>query len=163
VLIESADWHSKQKLLKAIGHQDCVCVGSDNDLQALCAYVNLNVPVRKQGAKVIGLHKDTWVVEGMNIRCRGISTEPSIVPYDKGSGAFYHKIGYRTLAENEIQSLINGFYKDILNINEQKVILPFIGWTFATPVKEIIRKQLGSFPSILVHGGQGAVRPVRQK
>jgi len=156
VLIESADWHSKQKLLKAIGHQDCVCVGSDNDLQALCAYVNLNVPVRKQGAKVIGLHKDTWVVEGMNIRCRGISTEPSIVPYDKGSGAFYHKIGYRTLAENEIQSLINGFYKDILNINEQKVILPFIGWTFATPVKEIIRKQLGSFPSILVHGGQGS-------
>ena len=156
VLIESADWHSKQKLLKAIGHQDCVCVGSDNDLQALCAYVNVQVPVRKQGTRVIGLHNDTWIVEGMNINCSGISTEPSIVPYDKGSGAFYRKIGYKILSPNEIQSLVSGFYKDILNMNEQKVALPFIGWIFATPLKEIIRRQLGSFPSILVHGGQGS-------
>lgn len=156
VLIESADWHSKQKLLKAIGHQDCVCVGSDNDLQALCAYVNLQVPVRKQGTKVVGLHNNIWVVEGMNISCCGISTEPSIVPYDKGSGTFYRKIGYRILPENEIQSLVRGFYKDILNMNEQKVILPLIGWIFATPMKEVIRRQLGSFPSILVHGGQGS-------
>ncbi len=156
VLIESADWHSKQKLLKAIGHQDCVCVGSDNDLQALCAHVNAQVPTRRKGTKVIGLLKDTWVIEGMNISSSGISTEPSIVPYDKGSGAFYHKIGYKVLPENETQSLEKGFYEDILKINEQKVVLPFIGWTFATPVKEIIREQLGSFPSILVHGGQGS-------
>jgi len=156
ILIESGDWHSKQKLLKAIGHQDCVCVGSDNDLQALCAYVNLQVPLRKQGTKVIGLHDGIWVVEWMNISCRGISTEPSIVPYDKGSGAFYHKIGYDALPENETNSLVKSFYQDIMNINEKKVILPLIGWTFATPVKEIIREQLGSFPSLLVHGGQGS-------
>ena len=41
----------------------------------------------------------------------------------KGSGAFYHKIGYDVLPENEAQSLVKGFYEDILNINEQKVIL----------------------------------------
>ena len=156
ILIESSDWHSKQKLLKAIGHQDCVCIGSDNDLQALCAYINTLVPVRKSATKVIGLHENVWVVGGMNITSAEISREPDIVPYDKGSGAFHHKISYSVLPEKEHADMAKIFYENVLHINERKVILPFLGWVMATPMKELVRKHLGSFPSILVHGGQGS-------
>ena len=156
VHIESCDWHSKQKFLKAIGHQDCVFLGSDNDLQALCVFVSSQVPVRKTGTRVIGLHDNTWVVEGMNISAKGISTEPTLVPYDKGSGAFHHKISYGNVSDIEYNTLVSSLYTNILGINERKVVLPLLGWCFAAPVKEIVRSTIGAFPSILVHGGQGS-------
>jgi hypothetical protein len=156
VQLETTDWHSKQKLLKSIGHQDCVWVGSDSDLQALCAYVSSRVPVRKVGTKVIGLYKNTWVSEGLNITGESISHEPAIVPYEKGNGAFYHKISYANLSDAEHIDLVRSLYTDILEINERKVVLPLLGWFFATPVKEIIRSNIGAFPSVLMHGGQGS-------
>jgi hypothetical protein len=156
VQLETGDWHSKQKLLKAIGHQDCVFVGSDNDLQALCAFISSRVPVRKTGTKVIGLYKNTWVSEGVNITRDGISREPGVIPYEKGTGAFYHKISYANLSDAEHFELVRGLYTEILQINERKVILPLLGWFFATPLKEIVRANIGAFPSILMHGGQGS-------
>ncbi len=156
ILIENADWQSKNKLLSAIGHQDCTFLGSDRDIQLLCDFVNRSVPVRKTGTRVIGLHENIWVVEGLNISCSGISLEPTIVPYDKGSGAFHHKIGYVELNDDEYHSLVNGLYADILDINDRKVLLPLLGWFFATPVKEIVRASTGAFPSLLVQGAQGS-------
>jgi hypothetical protein len=156
VQLETTDWHSKQKLLKAIGHQDCVWVGSDNDLQALCAFISSRVPVRNAGTKVIGLYKNMWVSEGLNITGEGISHEPTIIPYEKGNGAFYHKISYAKLPDPEHLELTRNFYTDILEINQAKVMMPLLGWFFATPVKEIIRANIGAFPSVLMHGGQGS-------
>jgi hypothetical protein len=156
VLIESTDWHSRQKFLKAVGHQDCVFLGSDNDLQALCVFISTQVPVRKTGTRVIGLNQNVWVTEGLNITAKGISFEPTIVPYDKGNGAFYHKISYGNLPEAEYTALATGLCTDLLDINEQKVILPLLGWFFAAPVKEIVRSIIGAFPSVLIHGGQGS-------
>ncbi len=156
IKLETGDWHSKQKLLKAIGHQDCVFVGSDNDLQALCAFISSRVPIRKRGTKVIGLYKDIWVSEGVNITREGISREAAVIPYEKGTGAFYHKISYANLPDAEHLDLARGLYAEILQINERKVILPLLGWFFATPLKEIVRSNIGAFPSILMHGGQGS-------
>jgi hypothetical protein len=47
ILLENVDWHTKAKFLKAIRHQDCTFIGSENDLQALCSYVNSKTPIRK--------------------------------------------------------------------------------------------------------------------
>jgi len=128
ILIENSDWHTKQKLLKAIGHQDCVFLGSDNDVQALCNYINQKIPVRKTGTKTIGLHNNnTWVVEGMNITREGINHLPLIIPYEKGAEAFYHKIKYSVVKDDEYSSFIKEFYSNILNINEPQTILPWIG------------------------------------
>jgi hypothetical protein len=156
ITIESSDWHNKQKLLKAIGHSDCVWVGSDNDLQALCAYIASIVPKRKIGVRVIGLHDGTWVSDGLNITSSGISYAPDIIPYDKGTGAFCRKIAFAHLPDAEYKELVRRFYADICGINRPTVIFPLIGWLFASPMKEAVRKHLGSFPSALIHGGQGS-------
>jgi len=156
VLIENTDWHSKQKFLKALGHQDCVFLGSDNDLQALCQFTQTNITLRKTGTKVIGLNDDIWVIEGANITKEKISKELSIVPFDKGSDAFYHRIKYLTLPEPEYKSMIGEFYEHILNINERNKVLAYLGWVFVAPMKQKIQAITGSFPLLFNHGGQGS-------
>jgi len=156
VLIENVDWHTKQKFLKALGHQDCVFLGSENDLQALCQFTQLNIPLRKTGTKVVGLKDDIWVVEGLNITPNKISDELSIVPFEKGSDAFYHRIKYQTLPDSEYKSMISSFYDNILQINERNKVLPYLGWIFAVPLKQRIQSITGSFPLLFHHGGQGS-------
>ncbi len=57
---------------------------------------------------------------------------------------------------SNILDLVRNLYTDILEINERKVLLPLLGWFFATPVKEIVRSTMGAFPSVLMHGGPGS-------
>ncbi|MCX6174139.1 MAG: hypothetical protein NTZ27_05235 [Ignavibacteriales bacterium] len=156
ILIENIDWHTKQKFLKSLGHQDCVFLGSENDLQALCQFTQVSIPLRKTGTKVVGLHEDVWVVEGVNITHAGAEQDQRIVPYDKGCDAFYHKIKYKELSKAEHQCMIGIFYDQILNVNKPNKILAYLGWLFATPLKPKIENMMGAFPLLFVHGSHGS-------
>jgi hypothetical protein len=127
VLLENVDWHTKAKFLKAIGHQDCTFVGSENDLQALCSYVNSKTPICKVGTKLIGLIDKVWVVDGYNIDKSGIQTKLTVIPFEKGADAFYHRIKYKELTDTEYNDMLNAFYSDVSNINDPEVIYPLIG------------------------------------
>ncbi len=155
VLIENTDWHTKQKFLKALGHSDCVFLGSERDLQLLCDFTNHQIKVKKTGTKVIGLVNDMWVVKNLNITREEIKKEVAVVPYDKGDEAFYNKIVYNLLSDDEHQALIAGFYKNVLSINSSNIILPWIAWLFATPLKPLLKNTGEGFPLIFVHGSQG--------
>src|ERR1051326_649801 len=157
VMIENPDWHTKSKLLKAIGHQDCTFHGSENDVQAICKYINNRVPLRKKGTRVIGLQIDEamWVTKGINITKDGISHDPKVISYEKGKTAFYHGIRYKDIPNNGYSALVSGLYADILGINEENTIVPWVAWTFATPVKPILMDYVGGFPLTFVHGPQG--------
>jgi hypothetical protein len=156
IMIENSDWHTKTRLLKAIGHQDCSFFGSDNDVQTLCSDINMNMPIRKSGTKVIGLIDKVWVTEGVNISVDGKASDITIVPYQKGSDAFYHNIGYEVIDEEAYRKLMNDFYNNITQINNSETILPMIGWNFSAPLKPIIMDYKGSFPLMFVHGSQGS-------
>lgn len=150
VLIENTDWHTKQKFLKALGHTDCVFLGSDRDVQLLCEYINHKIEVKKTGTKIIGLFNDnTWVVKDLNITKAGVEKDIKIVPYDKGDEAFYNKIVYSADCD------VNGFYENVLSINQPEIIIPWISWIFASPLKPILKKSGNGFPLIFVHGSQG--------
>jgi hypothetical protein len=157
IYIENGDWNSKSKLLNAIGHQDCTFHGSDMDVQGLCSYVNALDPVRKKGTKVIGLYEGaTWVTKGINITADNISYEPSIISYDKGKSAFYQGISYKDITDPEYTKLLSGIYSNITYINEANIIVPWIAWTLATPVKPVVMDYVGGFPLTFVHGPQGS-------
>lgn len=156
ILIENKDWHSKSKLLSAIGHQDCTFLGSDNDVQILCNMVNDNIPIRKTGTKAIGLHDDTWVIDNCNITSNGFEKNPTIIPNGKGADAFYKKIIYPKIDKHEEKELIAGFYDNILMINNLETILPFVSWSFISPLKPKLLKTFGGFPHLFVHGAQGS-------
>ena len=156
VQLENIDWHARTKFLKAIGHQDCTFLGSDNDLQALCSYISYRTPMRKIGTKITGIIGDVWVVDGLNITKGGLNDKPDIVPYEKGNDAFYKKIKYNVLDQGAYVGLVQAFYQDIDKINDVDVIYPMLGWFFASPLKELISAKLDGFPILFVHGGQGS-------
>ena len=155
VLLENVDWTSKQKFLKAIGHQDCTFIGSENDLQALCSFINSKTYLRKTGTKMIGLHDDLWVLKDMNITKNGISKTMTIVPYNKGADAFYNKIKYKSLGKQEYKNFIHSFYDDITRINLPEVIYPILGWTLIVPLKSRIIDKTDGFTMLFGHGAKG--------
>ncbi len=155
ILIENTDWHSKSKLLKAIGHQDCSFTGDDRDVQALCGFVNVDVPVRKKGTKVVGLIDKTWVAGSINVTASGILPEPTIIPYEKGADAFYKQIVYLQTTESATRSLVSGLCEDLFKFNKAEVVIPILGWMFASPIKPIIMEETGAFPILFLHGTQG--------
>ena len=156
IQLENTDWHTRIKFLKALGHQDCTFVGSDNDLQALCSYISFRTPVRKIGTRVVGIINGTWVVDGMNISRNGIDENSKIIPFEKGSDAFYKKIKYHVLDQKDYKDMIEAFFQNIIQINQSEVIYPMLGWFFASPLKERISAKLDGFPILFVHGGQGS-------
>jgi len=156
IQLENVDWHTRSKFLKAIGHQDCTFVGSDNDLQALCSYISFRTPMRKIGTHIIGIINGIWVVDNMNITAKGINLKLDIVPFEKGADAFYKKIKYDVLEKADYSRMLQAFYKDIARINLSEVIYPMLGWSFASPLKEVISSELDGFPILFVHGGQGS-------
>jgi hypothetical protein len=156
LIIENSAWTSKAKLLNAIGHQDCSFFGSDPDIQTLCHHVNSQVTVRKRGTNVIGLVEDTWVIENINITASGLNPTLSIVPYERGSDALYHRLAYQYLNEDEYTTLVSGLYENVGSVNTETTIMPMLGWMFAVPVKPMIMEYQGSFPLLFVHGSQGS-------
>jgi hypothetical protein len=152
--IENTDWHSRGKLLKAIGHQDCSFIGSDNEIQALCSYVNSLVTIRKTGSKIIGLVDNHWVTEESNISASGPINPLEIIPYDKGADAFYKQIKYTQSSLDENRVLVSGMCNGLFQINTPEVIVPILGWMFAAPVKPLVMDQTGSFPILFLHGTQ---------
>lgn len=156
VLIENTDWHTRQKFLKALGHSDCVFLGSDRDLQLICNHINSRIPIKKIGTKVIGLYDERiWVTKDSNIDKDGLMENIEVVPYDKGDESFYHKINYRSSGLEDNQELLKEFYKNILNVNKPEILLPWIGWLFVTPLKPLLKPTGEGFPLIFVHGSQG--------
>jgi hypothetical protein len=155
VILENTDWHSKTKLLKAIGHQDCSFYGSENDVQFLCEYVNGQTPVRKQGTHIIGLIENTWVIKNANITVSGVSPEQSIIPYEKGGDSFLQGIVYEAVEDVDYRNILEKFYASILSINKHAVIVPILGWMFTVPVKSKIQEYYGDYPLLFVQGTQG--------
>ncbi|GEM_PF-2106992 len=156
ILIENSDWHSRGKFLKAIGHQDCSFIGSDNEIQGLCSYVNSKVTIRKKGSKTIGLIDNLWITKDSNISASGPMDPLSIVPYDKGSDAFYNQIQYAHSTPDENRVLVSGLCDTLFNINTPEVVVPILGWMFAAPVKPVVMNKTGAFPILFLHGGQGS-------
>jgi hypothetical protein len=156
VFLANSDWHSKTKLLNAIGKSDCNFLTSDSDVQPLCKHIIDQVTVRKTGTNMIGLHDDVWVTKDGNIMQTGWAPQQEIVPYGKGSDAFYNKIGYTELNDAEYKVMLNTLYSSLPAINDPNVILPWLGWFMAAPMKERLQKSIGGFPLAFVHGGKGS-------
>ncbi len=157
IKIENTDWHTKQKFLKALKHQDCTFLTSDQDLQAFCQFIQVSIPIRKEATKVVGLYKNQiWVTENYNITKDSISREQKIVPYDKGKDAFYHGIDYKDLTDDEYRDMITVFYENVLKLNELEKITSYLGWIFAAPIKPLLNEIADGFPLLFNHGSQGA-------
>ena len=156
IRIENTDWFTRSKLMGTIGHSDCTFHGHDVEAIDVCRHVIGNVPVRKDGTRMIGLHGDLWVLRNANISAEGYVNPMRLVPYDRSPESLHTNIQYQPLESDDYQSLIRELFGNLLNVNLPKVILPILGWFFSAPLKTKIQAIDGSFPLLMCYGTKGA-------
>jgi len=156
IRIENTDWFTRSKLMGTIGHSDCTFHGHDVEAIDVCRHVIANVPVRKDGTRMIGLHDDLWVLRNANISAEGYVDPMHLVPYDRSPESLHTNIQYQPLESEDYRSLIRELFGNLLKVNLPKVILPILGWFFAAPLKTRIQAIDGSFPLLMCYGTKGA-------
>jgi hypothetical protein len=157
VYLENSAWHSKQKLLRALGHSELTFHGYDLDVQNLAHYVAKQVPKRRKGIDFIGMYEDTFVADGLNITKKGINTDPDILVYAPGEDSLQKRVKPDIdVNDSEYHELIEGLYKHLPNINKPGIIFPLLSWMFLLPFKSRIMKLKDAFPILLVYGEQGS-------
>lgn len=155
-MIQNEAWHSKQKLLRALGHSELTFHGNDGDVQNLAHYITQRVPLKKKGIGYLGITDDTFVSDGINISKGGISLDPKIQLFIKGEDSLQKKILIRPMEDPvEHLNLLKGLYEHFPHINKPEVIFPIIGWLSLIPLKSKIQKEEGAFFIMHVIGEQG--------
>ena len=155
--LENTAWHSKQKLLRALGHSELTFHGSDLDVQNLAHYVAKQVPKRRKGIDFIGMYEDTFVADGLNITEKGINTDPDILVYAPGEDSLQKRVKPDIdVSESDYGELMEGLYRHLPNINKPGIIYPIISWMFLLPFKSRIMELKDAFPILLIFGEQGS-------
>ena len=157
IYLENSAWHSKQKLLRALGHSELTFHGSDNDVQNLAHFVATQVPKRRKGIDFIGMYDNTFVSDGLNITKDRIDTDPDILVYAPGEDSLQQRVRPDLdVNDQEYKELMTGLYEHFPNINKPGIIYPMISWMFLLPFKSRVMELHDAFPILLVYGEQGS-------
>lgn len=95
------------------------------------------------------------MANGFVVGPEGPCPDGSIVFVSNGS-TLPERVRYRTAAEAEVREIARQVIPDLLALNEAAVVLPVLGWFFATPFKPRIMRALEHFPILWVWGTQGS-------
>lgn len=156
ILFQKSDFNSRRQLLSALPAVDLQYYGTDKDTQPLLTMLDREELPRRKGTKVLGRNADLWVVKDMVISGEGVVEDPELV-YVPSEIGFDRQVSYPiTKSENEIRNIKNQVIPLLLRLNKPEIILPILGWFFATPFTPLIREQLGHFPILSIYGTHGA-------
>jgi hypothetical protein len=133
--------------------------GSDDNVQDVLRLVaSAAVPTRR-GTTNLGYHAGPegarWVWPGPAITADGFLEEADVVFVPTGS-TLPARMVYEPTPANETEALAREVLPRLLKLNAHEVILPMLGWFFATPFKPRLHKLLGHFPILMVWGTQGS-------
>jgi DNA primase len=76
------------------------------------------------------------------------------IVFDSVGMDFPDRVHYRLISEEEVRELAQKALPLLLGLNEPAVILPVLGWFFATPFKPRLMEILDHFPFLMVHGSK---------
>lgn len=151
-------FNSKRELLKSITHSAMTWTGNDDNTQALLGLINaVDLPVH-QGTNALGLCETSdglrWVTPDGSFGPDGPVDDQSVV-YAGGASVIGGRLDYSFPSADETLELARKALPMLQEINDAKVVLPSIGWWFATTLKPLLFRSFGHFPIFMVHGTQG--------
>ena len=151
-LFKREAWNSKRQFLAALPSVYLQYYGNDKETQAILAMVtSKKLPIR-EGTTVLGRNGDFWVLRGGVFSKDGWLEDPKQV-YIPSEVEFDRRVHYPTPQDET--TLIKQIIPLLLMLNEGKIILPVLGWFFATPFAPEIRRRLHHFPLLVVWGTPG--------
>ena len=151
-------FNSKRELLKSITHSAMTWTGNDDNAQALLGLLNaVDLPVHK-GTQSLGLFETEdglrWVTPDGAFGPDGPVDAQSVV-YAGTPSVIGGRLEYSFPSADETRELASKALPLLQSINDAKVMLPSIGWWFATTIKPLLFRRFGHFPIFMVHGTQG--------
>lgn len=152
-------WHSRRNFLASFASLDMQWTGSDDHVQGLLRLLSAREVPERQGVSQLGL-LDTadgprWVAPDLTLGPDGPVEDPRVVFVSNGA-SLPGRVGYRLVSDDEARNAAHRILPRLLQLNETAVILPVIGWFFATPFRPRIMAQLKHFPILMVWGTQGS-------
>ncbi len=151
-------WRGKQQFHRFITKADMQWTGADNNLQGVLRILSRrSIPIC-YSTETLGYLETKkgprWVSKYLVIGVDG-PVDEDITYFDNGS-SFPKRVQYQVGSPEESRELAQRILPTLLDLNEPAVVLPMIGWFFATPFKPRIMKLLDHFPILMVHGTAGS-------
>lgn len=82
--------------------------------------------------------------------------DPPPVVYVSSGASLDKRLSYLPTDDETFLSIARVVFRYLPQVNTPAVILPVLGWFFATPLKASFMKAVGSFPSLFIWGTQGS-------
>lgn len=152
-------FNSKRDLIRHLPSADLQWTGSDNNVQGLLRILARRPVPRRPGTTMLGdcrrgdLH--LWICPDGAISKEGFM-DPSPVIYVKNGGSLDSRLRYVACDDATFLSVARAVFEHLPKLNLPEVILPAIGWWFATPMKPRFMERVGSFPILFIWGTQGS-------
>ncbi|ACY13229.1 hypothetical protein [Haliangium ochraceum] len=152
-------WASRRNFIQAFPTVDMQWVGSDTNVQGVLRILTrCPVPVLT-ATSVLGYH-DTqrgprWLTPEFVLGPDGPDEQSDVTFHHRGD-VLPKRMGYRFAPRDEVCALAREVLPTLLQLNEPAVLLPVLGWFFATPFKPRVMDRLGHFPILMVWGTQGS-------
>ena len=154
-----SSFHSKRDLIRQLPSADLQWTGSDNNVQGLLRVLARRDVPRRPGSNMLGDYKKgehhVWLGPAGAIGREGFM-DPAPVLYVPSGGSLDKRISYVDCDEDTFLEVASTVFKHLPFVNKPEVMLPIIGWFFATPVKPRFMEKVGTFPSLFVWGTQGS-------
>ncbi|WP_375757400.1 hypothetical protein [Corallococcus exercitus] len=152
-------FHSKRDLIRQLPSADLQWTGSDNNVQGLLRVLARRPVPRRPGSNMLGEYKKgehhVWLGPDCAIGKDGF-LEPSPVIYVPSGASLDKRVSYVKTDDDTFLEIAAVVFRCLPQVNKPEVILPVLGWFFATPMKASFMKAVGAFPTLFVWGTQGS-------
>ena len=152
-------FHSKRDLIKHLPSADLQWTGNDNNVQGLLRVLARRPVPRRAGSSMVGDCRKgdhhLWLGPDCAIDANGF-VEQSPIVYVRNGGSLDSRLRYRACDDATFQRVAAAVFKGLPFLNKPEVVLPILGWFFATPMKPRFMEKVGSFPSLFIWGTQGS-------
>lgn len=152
-------FHSKRDLVRQLPSADLQWTGTDNNVQGLLRVLARRKIPRRPGSNMVGDYKrgehHVWLGLDCAIGKDGFMN-PSPVMYVPSGGSLDKRLSYKETDDDTFLEVASTVFRYLPIVNKPEVILPVIGWFFATPMKPRFMEKVGTFPVLFVWGTQGS-------
>jgi len=152
-------FNSKRDLIRQLPSADLQWTGSDNNVQGLLRILARRPVPRRPGTTMLGdcrrgdVH--LWICPEGAISKDGFM-DPSPVIYVKSGGSLDSRLRYASCDDATFRDAAHVVFENLPRLNLPEVIVPVLGWWFATPMKPRFMERVGSFPVLFIWGTQGS-------
>ena len=152
-------FHSKRDLIRHLPSADLQWTGSDNNVQGLLRVLARQPVPRRPGTSMLGdFNKGghhLWICPEGAISKEGFMDQSPVI-YVKNGGSLDSRLSYVACDEGTFLTVARAVFEHLPRLNLPEVIVPAIGWWFATPMKPRFMERVGSFPTLFIWGTQGS-------